>query len=227
MRRGLSVERLGRSLLERMGFQVLEARRRVEVGGVEVFEVDLVAKGGNGETYAVEVKAGRVGVSDVRQAYVNAEVLGFKPMIICRGYADEAAKNLAEKLKIRVLQLPDFYALLELEELDFTVRRAVEEALEEYEAQWALASTLSKEEVEALKAIAMSSSFEEAAKLLNTSVKGLEGLVVGLKAKGFKVKGGYQGLRRLALRLLGYLTLLERLERLEEGVRRLLARFEA
>jgi len=111
-------------LLEELGFKVLETRHRVIVNGVEIGEVDVVAEDGEGTRWAVEVKAGKLDVNGIRQAYVNAVVLGLKPMVVCKGFADDAARQLAELLGVRVIQLSDVF-LVEDEELELVVKEAV------------------------------------------------------------------------------------------------------
>lgn len=126
--RGLVLEKIAREVLEGLGFEILEERKRAEVGGVEVAEVDMVARRGS-ELYAVEVKAGRVSVADVRQAYANAALLGAKPLLVCRGIADKSAAVLAEELGVEVLRLSDYVMISTPEEVRSLMLEAVVEAL--------------------------------------------------------------------------------------------------
>ena len=128
-RRGESSLKIAAEVLEESGFTVLETFRKIKLGEVEAGEVDIIAEGPRGLRYAVEVKAGRAGVSDVRQAYVNAVLLDLKPMLVCKGLADDAAQAVAEELGVEVLQFPDYYILLEGEELEYAVREAVADTL--------------------------------------------------------------------------------------------------
>ncbi len=61
-----------------------------------------------GTKYAVEVKAGKIDVSGVRQAYVNSVVLGgVKPMIVARGFSNDSASQLASELGVKVINLAE------------------------------------------------------------------------------------------------------------------------
>ena len=121
---GLAFEDIVIKYLESQGFEILRRRHRIFLNGVEVGEVDIIAER-DGEVYAVEVKAGRADISAIRQAYVNATLLNAKPMIVCRGFANEEARELANRLGVEVVVLPD-YALVTLEELENLVQAAVE-----------------------------------------------------------------------------------------------------
>lgn len=220
-RRGISSERIARGVLERMGFKVLSSRQRIITQGIEVGEVDLVAESPEGEKYSVEVKAGRASVTDVRQAYSNAKLLGLKPMLICKGYSDAAAEVVAKELGVEVIELPQFYLLLEAEDLETVVRQAVMDALEDYEAPM-VHIKVEADELKALKALASASSWEEAANLVGGHEK-LEVYVSRLKSKGvLKPARGFKGIRRQASRALSYLMLNYRLKRVEKALKRLL-----
>ncbi|MEM4468981.1 MAG: YraN family protein, partial [Candidatus Nezhaarchaeales archaeon] len=110
----MSSERVAIGILERMGFKVLDTRKKIVKDGVEVGEVDIVASNPEGEVYAVEVKAGKASVSDIRQAYTGALLLGMRPMVICKGFADAAAETVARELNVKVLTIPEYYILLEV-----------------------------------------------------------------------------------------------------------------
>ncbi len=116
---GTRFEDMVEGLLASMGFEVVGKRSEVSIRGVKVAEVDLVAHK-NGEVWAVEAKAGKVDVSGIRQAYVNAKVLGARPLVVCRGFSDESAKVLADTLGVTVVLLPE-YVYVSLEELENVV----------------------------------------------------------------------------------------------------------
>ncbi|MEM2795304.1 MAG: hypothetical protein QXY49_05575, partial [Thermofilaceae archaeon] len=166
MRGKASVE-IAKRVLEGMGYRVLQESVPIIIEESQVGEVDLLAEGTAG-LHAVEIKAGKVSVSDVRQAKINAELLGVTPLIIARGFSDKSAEALANKLNVGVILLSDLYAVDE-EELFYIVKAAVEEAIIE------LISTLSVfEDPNALKifgAIAASENLEDAAKLLQIEPK--------------------------------------------------------
>ncbi len=104
---GARFERYILDLLPALGLFPKASRYRIYRNGVEVGEIDILAVDGNGNTYAVEVKAGKIDISGVRQAYTNAKLIGAKPLVIARGYAEEGARELAKELGVEVVLLPD------------------------------------------------------------------------------------------------------------------------
>ncbi|MEL9991815.1 MAG: endonuclease NucS [Thermoproteus sp.] len=113
---GVKFETFVLDLLPSLGLTPLAHRYKIMRGGVEVGEVDVLAEDADKKLYAVEIKAGKVDVSGIRQAYINAKLLEAKPVVVCRGYADESAKKLAEELGVEVIILPD-YVFLSIDEL--------------------------------------------------------------------------------------------------------------
>lgn len=155
------------------------------VGDVEVGEVDLVVRDrSTGELYAVEVKAGRLDVSGVRQAYVNAQLLSMKPMVVCRGFADDAAMKLAQELGVRVIQLSDLF-VTEATELYTLVRSAVADVLAEYLKLLLLPlPPLTEKDLEVLRALAESETMVDAAKRLGFSLEKLGKVIGELRSRG-------------------------------------------
>ncbi|MEM2512068.1 MAG: endonuclease NucS, partial [Ignisphaera sp.] len=129
-RRWISSEKIAQEVLENLGFKILETRKKIILNNIEVGEIDAIALDENGDAYAVEVKAGKADITGIRQAYINALLLNVKPIIVCKGFADDAARELAEKLGVRVIQLSDLF-LVESEELNIIVREVIEETLTE------------------------------------------------------------------------------------------------
>ncbi len=127
-RRWLSSERIALRVLEELGYKVLDYRVPVKINNVDVSEVDAIIEDENGEKYAVEIKAGKIDVNGIRQAYVNARILGLKPLIIGKGFSDEGARMLAEKLGVKIIQLSDYF-LVNMEELEITIKEALEETI--------------------------------------------------------------------------------------------------
>lgn len=191
--------------MEAMGFRVLEGRK-VERGGVCVGEVDLVAER-EGKLYAVEVKAGRVSVHDVRQAYVNAQLLGASPLAVGRGFANEEAEELARVLGVEVVSVPDYLVVAEPEEL----LRAVEWALADLLARalQPLLNPLSEEELKLLEVVARSGSLAEAAQRAGVDARQLREAVAKLSERGFANVKAYPLLRLQAVLSLLRSTLLE------------------
>ncbi len=124
---GARFEDIVEELLASMGFEIVGKRSEVNIRGVRVAEVDLIARK-DGEVWAVEAKAGKVDVSGIRQAYVNAKVLGARPLVVCRGFSDESARVLADALGVSVMLLPE-YVYVSLEELESVVSMGLIRAL--------------------------------------------------------------------------------------------------
>ncbi|MEM0053194.1 MAG: YraN family protein [Nitrososphaeria archaeon] len=227
-RRGISSERIAKSILKKMGFQILEKNKKVVLNGTQVFEVDLIAKDPSGDVYCVEVKAGRIGISDIRQAYANSMVLGLKPLIICKGYADKATEVLAEELKVKVFLFPDYYCLIEPEDLDYIVREAVRDVLEEYGlVSLSVLENITKRELKILKTFSEKKTFEDCAKSLNIDLEKLGEQISLMREKGLLHKTeGYEGIRRQAKRILFLLEMVNSFDEMQKDIKNILKRLE-
>ncbi len=170
-RRWASSERIAVRVLESMGYRVLELRKRVRIEGVDVAEIDAIAVGPDGETYAVEIKAGRLDVTGVRQAYTNAVLVGAKPLVVCKGFADESARILAEKLGVKVVQLSDVF-LVDTEELEDLIVTAVAETIADV-LRLLLDPRIKVKpsHLQVLEAVAEEPTIQDAAEKLGVSVK--------------------------------------------------------
>ncbi|RLG40759.1 MAG: hypothetical protein DRO05_05555, partial [Thermoproteota archaeon] len=197
---------------------------RIVLDQAEVFEVDIIAQDEEGEKYCVEVKSGRVGVSDIRQVYANSKILDMKPMLVCKGFADEAAEAVARELDVRVISLSDYYVLLEPEELEIVVRTALQDVFEEYglfpipqfeeigERDWRI-----------IEAIAKAESFDEAAKYLNLEADELGKMVGDLRRRGVFPRRGqsFDDLKRFSLQLIQRYSIVRKLEEIENRLKRI------
>ncbi len=182
-RRWRSSERIALSMLEQLGYRVIDTRVKVRVDGIEIAEIDAIVEDEQGERYAVEIKAGRIDVTGLRQAYVNAELLGLKPMIVAKGFADEAAEALAEKLGVKTILLSDYY-LVEAEELEILIREAIGQIISDTLTLVAAGPMVSPEEQRVLEAIASSPNIAEAADKLGVSVKELTRIINRMRSRG-------------------------------------------
>ncbi len=224
--RWVSSERIAARVLEELGFKVLETHKKVFVNNIEVGEVDIIASDGNGQLWAVEVKAGRIDVSGVRQIYVNSILLNMKPMIICKGFADDSAKELADKLGVRIIQLSDVF-LVEGEELEVIIREVVEDILVEYlEVFLGSIHNIKPEHLEILKAIVYTSSFNEAAERLgmdiHTFTKKLDELrVLGVIPRWAKRYGTIRRIAQVLIQRNNIMTALEEAQKLLETTKAL------
>jgi predicted RecB family endonuclease len=197
--RGRASVEIAKRVLEGRGCTVVGEGERVELNGLEVGEVDLLAKGPGGELLAVEVKAGAIGVSELKQLFVNALLLGAKPVAVARS-ASEEARALAEKLGIELVELSDLLTVDE-EELYAVVKAAVEDAL--FELLAALPALSDERVARILEAVARSESIEQAAKTLGVGVGELERSLGELRRSGLLPPlAGYARLKACAKALI-------------------------
>lgn len=231
-RRWVASEKIALGVLEELGYRILETGKKIEIGNVEVGEVDVIVADGSGDLYAVEVKAGKIDVSGIRQAYVNALLVGAKPMVVCKGFADDAARELSEKLGVRVIQLSDIF-LVESEEIYTIVREVIEETLTDYlEIFYGYSPQLKPEHIEILNAIYTSTTVEEAAEKLGVDVSTFAKRVDELKKQGVMPRWAskYSTVKRVAQILLhrqSIASALEESKKLVEVVKALEEQFKA
>lgn len=209
MRGRASVE-IAKRILEKRGYAVVEEGVRVRLSGLEVGEVDLLARSPSGELLAVEVKAGAVGVSELKQLYVNALLLNAKPVAVSRS-ASEEAKALASRLGIELVELSDLLAVDE-EELYAVVKSAVEDALFEFLAS--LSSLGDERTARLLEAVARSENLEQAARIMGVETGELEKSLGELRRSGLLPPlAGYKRLKAYAKALVGLRSILAELLR--------------
>ncbi|MGC9071495.1 MAG: recombinase RecB [Acidilobus sp.] len=192
-------EEIASRFLEGLGFRVVERRMKVIVDGVEVSDIDMVAEK-DGVRHAVEVKAGYVDVSSIRQAYVNSVLTGMKPLLVARGFSDESAVVVARRLGVQVVTLSD-QLYVQPDELFELVEGAVEEALEKVTRPLSFCGNLNDEQGRVLKAIASSDDFMSSAQALGLRPDELGRVLEGLRAEGLIPRGSFQ-IAKVASRLL-------------------------
>ena len=169
--RSLTVELIAEDVLTNLGYKVLDRNHRIKIENVDVAEIDLIAEK-NGEKFAVEVKAGTISVTDIRQAYTNALILKYKPLIICRGFSDESARILAEKLDIEVIKLQDYIVFSTPEEVYNLLYSVMIDVL--LQITISIYHSFEKEvDTGLLEAVIESKSLSEAAQKAGMSVKDL------------------------------------------------------
>jgi len=168
--KGLSSERIAKRLLESRGFNVLSTNKAIMDGEEKVAEVDIIAENSKGEKYAVEVKSGKGDVSSIRQAYANAKLCGYKPLLVCKGYADDAVRKAALKLDVKVVELSEYYLLLEPEELESIIKKCVEEVFETH-GFLPYSVEVNEKDRELLKMISTAKDYDEAVKKIKVTRK--------------------------------------------------------
>jgi len=174
-RRWRSSERIALEFLESLGYKVIETRKKVKVNGIEIGEVDAIVVDEQGNKYAVEIKAGRIDVSGLRQAYVNAELLGLKPLVVAKGFA--------ERLGIKVIQLSDYF-LVEAEELENIVREAISSIIVDTINLLALSKPLTPEDKEFLEKLVSSITISDLASKTNLTINDVAKKIKFLQNKG-------------------------------------------
>jgi len=216
-----SSERIVEKLLDELGYRVLDAHYRIIIDGLEVGEIDFVVEDpSTGERYGVEVKSGRVSIAGVRQAYVNCMLAGLKPIIVCKGVADDNARILAEKLGVKIIQLSDWF-LVESEELEVLMREVMESLLEQYFTYLLTPMPRLRADLEKfLRAIAESQSPTEAATKLGLRPDELSKRIGELKSLGLIPSWArkYSTIRRIAELNLLKTKILDELNKLLESM---------
>lgn len=222
--RGRSSERIARGVLERLGYKILETNKKITVDEAEAFEVDILALNPKGEKYCVEVKAGSASVSDIRQVFADSEILGLKPLLVCKGFADEAAEAVAKELKVELVRLSEYYILLEPEELEVIVRTAVQDILDSYGfyplPAW---RAVEEEGLDLMEKIAEAEDFTEAAKSLHLSTEELGQTIGKLRQKGVFPQRGqdFTALKRHSQQIIHRYALFCRLDEIAKRLKRI------
>ena len=222
--RGRSSERIARGVLERLGYKILETNKKIVVDEAEAFEVDILALGPKGERCCIEVKAGSASVSDIRQVFADSEILELKPLLVCKGFADEAAEAVARELDVEVVRLSEYYILLEPEELEVIVRTAVQDVLDSYGFYPLPACReLEEEDLELVEKIAEAKDFTEAVKVLHLGTEELGQRIGKLREKGIFPQRGqdFKALKRHSQQILHRYALLHRLDEIEKQLKQI------
>lgn len=181
-RKWRSSEEIAVEFLEENGYRLIDRSTKVIVNDIEVGEVDAIVEDSSGNKYAVEIKAGTVDVNGIRQIYVNSQLLGYKPLIVAKGYADESAETLASKLGVKTYILSDRF-IVDAEELETIVYSSIRRILEE------VLNTLYKplpstEDLIFLEKIASSRTIQELAEKTNLSIDKVVERIKEFKNKG-------------------------------------------
>lgn len=181
MNKGVWSEELAKTFLQQLGYNIERIRHKVIIGNNEVAEIDLIVTDPSGIKYAVEVKSGKISISDVRQAYVNAKLVNLKPMIIGKSFANEAVLELAKKLDVKVLLLPEFI-IIDLDALKKLIHNLIYETLINL---LKIPKEITDKDRAIIEVIAKASDIQEVKQLLNIKDnKQLNKMFSELKSKG-------------------------------------------
>ncbi|KAA0014963.1 MAG: hypothetical protein FE041_01350 [Thermoplasmata archaeon] len=215
-RRGISAERIARRMLESRGFSIIATNHKIDSKGENIAEIDIIAEK-DGQKYAVEVKSGKASLSAIRQAFANAQLAGYKPMIICKK-SDEATREAAKKLGVEIFEFSEYHMLLEPEELESIVKKCMEEVMEEYGFVPSL--NLDSKASKILRAIAESDDFEQAAKILKMKKDKLGKEVANLSKKGlFPSRSlSFRDLKKFCIAVLARNEIVTKLEKIEKDI---------
>lgn len=223
MKKGLSAEDVATSILENLGFSILERRKSVIVGGVKVAEVDIVAKDPEGNVLTVEVKSGKASVTDVRQVFSNSKLLNAKPLLICKGFADSSAVSLASELEVRYLLLPEYY-LFTLEDFKEVANEVIYGILTLYLSLDI--DNMTEEDLKIIETVSSSNSFSEAAAKLNISEEELGKQISNIGFFKTGEKHTFNNLKLQALLIKNRLNQKKQLENIERKIDRLEKKIE-
>ena len=222
--RGRSSERIARGVLERLGYRILETNKKITVDEAEAFEVDILAVNPQGEKCCVEVKAGSASVSDIRQVFADSKILELKPLLVCKGFADEAAEAVAKELDVELVRLSEYYILLEPEELEVIVRTAVQHVLDSYGfyplPAW---RAIEEDDLELMEKTSEAKDFTEAAKALNLSPEELGQRIGKLRQKGIFPQRGqdFAALKKHSQQIIYRYALFRRLNEIEKRLKQI------
>lgn len=218
--KGLSSERIAKRLLESRGFHILSTKHIIKEGKEKVAEVDILAEDSHGERYAVEVKAGKGDINSIRQAFANAKLCGYKPLLICKGYADDAARKAAVKLDVKVVELSEYYLLLEPEELESIIKKCVEEVFETH-GFLPYSAEVDDRDRKLLKAISTAKNFDEAAEQLNMKQKDFGKKIEDLTTRGILPKRSlsFRDLKRCSSSILARSEIISKLNEIEKRLK--------
>lgn len=218
--KGLSSERIAKRLLESRGFHILSAKHEIMEGKQKIAEVDILAEDSNGDIYAVEVKSGKGDLNSIRQTYGNAKLSGYKPMLICKGFADEAARKVASKLDVKVIELNEYYLLLEPEELENIVKKCVEEVFETH-GFLPYSAELNEKDREILRVISVSKDFDEVAEKLKLNRKEFGKKIEDLTKRGILPSRSlsFRDLKRCCTSILARFEIILKLNKIEERLK--------
>lgn len=222
-RKGRSSERIGEGILRKLGFEILDTNKIVEVEGEEAFEIDIVARSPEKEKCCVEVKAGEASVSDIRHAYANSKILNWKPILICKALSNESAQAVAEQLGVKIIRLRDYY-LVKPEELETLVRSTMQDVLTQF-GFYPLPprKKISKEDMDVISALADAESFAEAANKIGIP-EGKLGRTLGeLKEKGLLPRQSlsFSSLKSFTEHLLRRYSLSKRIDQIERQLEKI------
>ena len=217
--KGISGERIAENILKKLGYNILEKNKKVTVAGIEAFEVDFIVEDTNGVEYIVEVKTGKVSVSDLRQLYANSKILNLKPLLVCKGLIDEVAKAVVNELNIKVVPFNEFYLLLEPEELETIIRSAIKDVLNDYGfyplPPW---NIIGKTELSIIGKIAVNDTLDEAASKLRIKPSTLGKRIGELRTKGVlpRQPQSYSALQKFCQQIMHRYDYISRLDRIEK-----------
>jgi len=218
--KGLSSERIAKRLLESRSFHILSTKHEIKEGDDKFAEVDIIAEDSNGERYAVEVKAGKGDVNSIRQAYANAKLCEYKPMLICKGYADDAARKAALKLDVKVIELSEYYLLLEPEELESIIKKCVEEVFETH-GFLPYSAEIDDKDRKLLKSISTAKNFDEVAEKIKINRKDFGKKIEDLTTRGILPRRSlnFRDLKRCSSSILVRSEIISKLNEIERRLK--------
>jgi len=213
MKVGVRSEEIASSILESLGYTIVERKKQVIVDGSKVTEIDIIARSPENEIVSVEVKSGKASVTDVRQAFSNAKLINAKPLLICKGFSDQSALLLAKELNVSYIFLPEYY-LFTLEDFKEIAEEVLLELINFY-LSTQIDISLSEDELNVISSIASSNSFKEAAEKLGIREEEL-GQIISTMSIFKKKKRSYNFLKFQSLVVLNRIKEREKLNEIDK-----------
>ncbi len=137
---------------------------------------------------------------------MNAVVAGYKPLVVAKGYADDSARELADKLGVKVIQLSDYF-LIEAEELENIIRDTITNTLADFLTIIAEDKQIPPGDLVLLEQIVASPTIKDLSEKLDLHIRDVVKEIKRLQNKGIIPKNAKSyGKVRLyaAMRLTGY-----------------------
>jgi len=141
-------------------------------------------------------------------------------MLICKGYADDAVRKAALKLGVKVVELSEYYLLLEPEELESIIKKCVEEVFETH-GFLPYSAEIDDKDRKLLKAISTAKNFDEAAEQININRKELGKKIEDLTTRGTLPKRSlsFRDLKRCSSSILARSEIMSKLNEIERRLK--------
>ncbi len=141
-------------------------------------------------------------------------------MLICKQFADDAARKVASKFHVKVIELSEYYLLLEPEELESIVKKCVEEVFETH-GFLPYSAEIDVKDRKLLRAISVSKDLDEVTKKLNIDRKEFGKKINDLTRRGILPARSlsFRDLKRCCTSVLARFEIILKLNKIEERLK--------